>query len=48
MGPLGILVRLAIFIGLGPLGGNEPSENASGVKVADLPERSREHELGSI
>ncbi len=34
MGPLGILAPLAIFIGLGPLGGNEPSENASGAKVA--------------
>jgi hypothetical protein len=34
MGPLGLLAAAVIFVGLGPLGGNMPGENASGVSVA--------------
>jgi hypothetical protein len=34
MGPLGLLAAVVIFVGLGPLGGNVPGENASGVSVA--------------
>jgi MFS family permease len=34
MGPVGLLGAVLIFIGLGPLGGNLPGENASGVTVA--------------
>jgi hypothetical protein len=35
MGPLGLLTVVAIFIGVGPLGGNAPSENASGPAVVN-------------
>ncbi len=35
MGLLGLLTVVAIFIGFGPLSGKSPSENASGLKVAD-------------
>jgi phage shock protein PspC (stress-responsive transcriptional regulator) len=34
MGPLGLLAAVIIFIGLGPLGGNVPGENSSGLSVA--------------
>ncbi|HEY6427952.1 MAG TPA: hypothetical protein VIX84_12080, partial [Acidimicrobiales bacterium] len=34
MGPVGLLAAVLIFIGLGPLSGNIPGENASGVTVA--------------
>ncbi len=34
MGPLGLLAAVVIFIGLGPLGGNMPGQNASGITVA--------------
>ncbi len=34
MGPLGLVIVIAIFIGFGPLGGNAPGENASGSSVA--------------
>ncbi|HWF17277.1 MAG TPA: hypothetical protein VG244_13915 [Acidimicrobiales bacterium] len=33
LGPLGLLAAVLIFLGLGPLGGNQPGENASGVSV---------------
>jgi hypothetical protein len=34
LGPIGLLAAVLIFIGIGPLGGNLPGENASGVTVA--------------
>ncbi len=34
MGPLGLVTIIALFVGFGPLSGNQPSENVSGVKVA--------------
>jgi hypothetical protein len=35
MGPVGLLSVVALFVGFGPLGGNSPNENASGVTVAN-------------
>jgi hypothetical protein len=35
MGPVGLLAVVAILVGFGPLGGNSPDENASGVTVAN-------------
>jgi len=34
MGPLGLLIVIAVFVGFGPLSGSSPGENASGAKVA--------------
>jgi hypothetical protein len=34
MGPLGLLIVIAVFIGFGPLSGKSPDENASGASVA--------------
>jgi hypothetical protein len=34
MGPIGLLAAVVIFIGIGPLGGGVPGENASGLSVA--------------
>ena len=34
MGPVGLLAVVALFVGFGPLGGNSPGENVSGVTVA--------------
>ena len=34
MGPLGLLTVIALFVGLGPLSGKTPGENASGATVA--------------
>jgi hypothetical protein len=34
MGPLGLLIVIAVFVGFGPLSGKSPGENASGASVA--------------
>ena len=34
MGPLGLLIVVAVFLGFGPLSGKSPGENASGASVA--------------
>ena len=34
MGPLGLLIVVAVFLGFGPLSGTSPGENASGASVA--------------
>ena len=34
MGPLGLLIVIAVFVGFGPLSGKSPGENASGTSVA--------------
>ena len=34
MSPLGLVTFVSLFVGFGPLSGDQPSENVSGVKVA--------------
>jgi hypothetical protein len=48
MGPVGLLAVVVIFVGFGPLGGNSPDQNASGVSVANYYNSHVAQSWGSI
>jgi len=48
MGPVGLLAVAVIFVGFGPLGGNSPGQNASGVSVANYYNSHVAQSWGSI